>query len=645
MRLSTQMLVAIVGITVLSQLIFGGIAYWLTVEAEEGVRQEMLQRRAEVLAREISLAVVSDSLSDTLVERYRQQYVPDADLLLLYDHRGLQAASGALGESARTTPGLQAALRNAAFSGRETGRLDQGEAAFHWVSRPLFELPYRLLLVQRKEAHELGLWNLVGMRFLATGLVVIWLAVWVALVLASFISRKLRATTEAMTHQATHDALTGLPNRAWLHDHLDRVQSDSDLLAPDMVLLLMDVDGFKEINDVLGYQCGDAVLTELARRIRTVLGANGSLARVGSDEFAVLLPVATADEARACAGRILDETRRPVEAAGIELEAQLSVGGALWSEVGGDGGTLIQAAEIALRNAQEQGTGPRFYETPDMELSRRRLRLASDLRGVIQRGELCLQFQPKVELSRGRVCGHEALVRWRHPELGMVPPDEFIEVAEQTGHIGALTEWVVEQALAFVARRPEGDVAVNISPKNLHDRDFCTALARILARAGVAGARFTVEVTESAMLSEPERVCAHLQRLRDQGIRVSIDDFGTGFSSLAYLKMLPADELKIDRDFVSDMLHDRGDQAIVRSVIDLAHRLGLKVVAEGVEDGDTLAALQALGCETVQGYYLTRPMDAEQALEWRPDARLLTVLRPHTPGGRGLPRDVLPLRP
>lgn len=646
MRLSTQMLVAIVGITVLSQLVFGGIAYWLTVEAERGARLELMDHRAEELAREISLAVVADSLSDELLERHRRNYAPDADLVLLFDHRGLQAASGTLAAAFESAPGLRAALREAAFSGTASGHLEASHGDLDWVSRPLFELPYRLLLVERDASHGLGLWNLVGMRFLATGLVVIWAAVWVALILASLISKKLRATTEAMTHQATHDALTGLPNRAYLHDRLDGVHRDSDILEPDMALLLMDIDGFKEINDVLGYEFGDAVLMELARRVRSVVREEDCVARVGNDEFAVIMAAASSSEARACAQRILGESRRPLEVSGVELDMRLSMGVALWSEVGGDRAALIRAAEIALRNAREQGAELRFYERPDMDLSRRRLRLGSELRGAIQRGDLCLQFQPKVDLASGRVCGHEALVRWRHPELGLVPPNEFIGLAEQTGNIAALSEWVIEHALAFVAQRPEGDVAVNVSPRNLHDRDFCAGLARAVARAGVPGTRLTVEVTESAMLSEPERVCAHLQLLRDQGIRVSIDDFGTGFSSLAYLKTLPADELKIDRAFVSDMLHDRGDQAIVRSVIDLAHRLGLKVVAEGVEDGDTLATLQALGCETVQGYYLARPLDAGQALDWEPDPRLLAALGPKPEGATVLAgHGVLPLRP
>ena len=415
-------------------------------------------------------------------------------------------------------------------------------------------------------------------------------------------SRSLRRQAEENRRQALHDPLTGLPNRRSLYERLERLLADGRPLA----LLVADLDGFKELNDTLGHGAGDTVLSQLGPRVAEAVPNVELLARMGGDEFAVLTfdsePGRVAESFRAA----LDE---PFVVDGISLTLQASLGIARFPAHGDDAPALIQRADVAMYQAKARQSGWLEYEQDRDEHSRTRLALAGELRRAISDGELVVHYQPKADLERGEVISVEALVRWQHPELGLLPPGEFIPMAEQTGQIRPLTLFVLDAAAAQAREWDESGldlkVAVNLAMANLVDSQLPDDVAALLAKHKLPPSRLILEITENVVMADPARTLAILERLRSLGVGLSLDDFGTGHSSLAYLRQLQVDELKIDRSFVTDMVHDGQNAAIVRSTIDLAHAVGIRIVAEGVEDADTLFELKAMGADEVQGFYLS----------------------------------------
>ena len=425
-----------------------------------------------------------------------------------------------------------------------------------------------------------------------------------------------------LRRQALHDGLTGLPNRSHLTDLLRRSLRRSSQTLEPVALLVMDLDQFKEINDALGHDHGDRLLIELSRRLQQLLGPTAELvARLGGDEFAVLLTgPGDLDTAGAAATAIRDALEQPFHLGGISLQVNASIGIAVYPEHAVDGETLARRADVAMYTAKRTGGGVAVYAPEHDQSSIRRLSLLGELRRAIAEDELVLHFQPSVDLATGDVLAAEALVRWQHPVHGLMPPSEFIELAEMSGSIQALTRWVLERAVTTV--RSWGDqgvalpVAVNLSVRNLYDLDLPLWLDQLLADHGVDASKLILEITESVLMDDPTYAMEVMGKLKALGVATSIDDFGTGYSSLAYLKNLPIDELKIDRSFVGTMVTDGSDLTIVRSIIDLSHNLGLDVVAEGVEDAQTLAQLAEMGCDRAQGYYLSRPVPSEELLVW-----------------------------
>jgi diguanylate cyclase (GGDEF)-like protein len=418
----------------------------------------------------------------------------------------------------------------------------------------------------------------------------------------------------AKEHQALHDALTGLPNRLLFRDRVDHVVKGT---KPSAAVMLIDLDHFKEINDTLGHHAGDGLLQEVARRLREELGDEQTVARLGGDEFGVLLPdLERPGDATVMAQRLIGRLREPFWLDGMTLEVDASIGIACLPMHGDDVEQLIQRADIAMYSAKEGGRGFVMYEPRLDRYSPRRLRLAGALRQAIVDGEILLYFQPKAELDTGRIIGVEALARWRHPELGLLGPAEFVPIAEQTGLIGPLTSHVLNEALAQVRRwRDQGlelSVAVNLSARSFLDAQLAAEIPPLLQRWGVEARLLELEITESMLMLDPGRAKATLDRLSAIGLSMSVDDFGTGYSSLANLKRLPVDGIKIDKSFVIDMAHDASDAAIVRSTIDLAHNLGLKVVAEGVENMETWRQLRDHGCDLAQGFHVSRPLPGEE---------------------------------
>ncbi len=428
------------------------------------------------------------------------------------------------------------------------------------------------------------------------------------------------AELERLAH---HDSLTGLPNRLIIHRDFDRLVSgrSGDATQP-AALMLLDLDRFKEINDTLGHHIGDQLLRQVGPRLREAFGTQPHvLCRLGGDEFAILVPaVVDEDQALALARAALAALRRPFAIGDMTLEIGGSLGIAMYPRDGGDSHALLRSADVAMYEAKRTGSGQAVYDRRLDIHSPERLALMADLGLAIRDGQLLLHYQPQIDLRTGGVVGFEALVRWQHPRQGLLQPGSFIPLAEVSEAILPLSLAVVEMALArqadWKARGMGGVMAVNLSARNLVDDRFAAGLEALMRRYGCAPGELELELTETALMHDPEGAVVLLNRIGDLGVQLSIDDFGTGFSSLSHLRRLPISALKIDRTFVRDLVRNPQDAIIVRSTIGLAHSLGLRVVAEGVEEQNTLVVLAEMGCDLAQGFHLGRPQPWETLEPW-----------------------------
>jgi diguanylate cyclase (GGDEF)-like protein len=429
-------------------------------------------------------------------------------------------------------------------------------------------------------------------------------------------TRAIEIVNVELERLALYDALTHLPNRTLFQDRLEHVLKTAEREPAQFAVMLMDLDRFKEVNDTFGHHTGDQLLNQLGQRLAATLRDTDTIGRLGGDEFAILLPGTDRDNTVRVAHKVFDALKQPVQLETMNLMVSASLGIAIYPEHGSDASTLLKHADIAMYQAKLSKSGHCIYDKNLDTHSPRRMTLMSDLRGAIDAGQMQLYYQPIIALSNGTVRGVEALARWTHPEKGLIPPDQFIPMIEQTGLIKVFSHWVINTALrqwsAWNARGINEAVSVNLSMLNLQDREFPDALAELLKKWSVPPHALILEVTESAMMNNPEQALVTLNRFQNLGVDIAIDDFGTGYSSLSHLKRLPVNEIKIDRAFVKDMRHDKDDEVIVRSTIDLAHNLGLMVVAEGVEDVETLNLLTDLHCDLAQGYYFGRPFPAER---------------------------------
>jgi diguanylate cyclase (GGDEF)-like protein len=434
-------------------------------------------------------------------------------------------------------------------------------------------------------------------------------------------SKALRHQAEVNEHQALHDALTDLPNRALFHDRVSHALASARREHVPAAVMIMDLDRFKEVNDTLGHASGDELLKQVGLRLVRSLRESDTVARLGGDEFGVLLPkVVDAEAAVAVARKIRTTLEEPFTIHGLALQMEASVGIALFPDHGTDVQSLLQRADVAMYVAKEHPSGCEVYTRERDEYSPDRLTLLTELRRAIDRGQLVLHYQPKADLRTGEIHGVEALVRWEHPERGLIAPDEFIPPAQKTGVIGPLTMFVLDEALrqcrTWALQGLDLCVAVNLSTRNLLDVHLPDTVLELLGRWEVSPSLLELEITESTILADPVRAMQVLSRLDEMGTRLAIDDFGTGYSSLAYLKRLPVDELKIDKSFILGMEENENDSVIVRSTIDLGRNLGLRVVAEGVESANAWTRLSSLGCDLAQGYFLSRPLPADQLTIW-----------------------------
>ncbi|MFF0559109.1 putative bifunctional diguanylate cyclase/phosphodiesterase [Streptomyces sp. NPDC004266] len=424
----------------------------------------------------------------------------------------------------------------------------------------------------------------------------------------------------ARAEEQLRDPLTGLPNRQWLLERAWTALEEAEGEGVRAALVLIDLDRFRSVNDTLGHLAGDRLLLQIAERLRLALPRGAEAARLGGDEFAVLLPTAdSTTSAQRVARHLVAELSSPLDLDGLTLVLEASAGVAVFPDHALDAEGLLRRADVAMYQAKRDRTGVEVYESKRDSNTPDRLGLLGDLRRALDAGEVELHYQPKVRFD-GQVAGLEALVRWVHPERGKVPPDEFIAIAESSGLMPHLTEYVLETALAQVAQwRAQGlnvPVAVNVSPRDVHTPGFAGAVAARLARHGVPAGALQLEITEHVLLEDPQRAADTLNGLTGHGVKMSLDDFGTGYSSLVHLRRLPVSELKIDRSFVARLAVDTEDAEIVRCTVDLAHSLGLLVVAEGVEDDETWERLRDLGCDAVQGWLVAAAMPPGEATAW-----------------------------
>jgi len=453
---------------------------------------------------------------------------------------------------------------------------------------------------------------------LSLGLLALWAAMYR---IAAGASKELRRQSAHNAYQARHDSLTGLPNRDAFYEAVEGAVAGAAAGGPPAAAMIIDLDRFKEVNDTLGHHSGDQLLRHAADRLRGALRQSDLLARLGGDEFAVLLPtVASVEQTAETADRIRAALEQPFTLQDISVHVGASVGIALAPEHGTTAEDLLQHADIAMYLAKDSAGSHQVYEPESDPYSASKLSMVGDFRRALAEREFEVHYQPKASLANGSVDGVEALVRWNHPERGMIPPGDFIPLAEQTGLIDRLTVYVMDAALRQCAEWQalglDLAVAVNLSARNIGDPALPDTVAGLLSDHGIDAGRLVLELTESTLMVDPVRAKAVLARLHEMGVGLAIDDFGTGYSSLTYLSELPVTELKIDRSFVMSMATSDGDAFIVRATIDLGRNLGLRVVAEGVETESVWNRLGELGCDVGQGYYLSRPVPATELTRW-----------------------------
>ncbi len=438
-------------------------------------------------------------------------------------------------------------------------------------------------------------------------------------------TQDLRTQTAALEikaeHDMTHDSLTGLPNRVLLQDRVEQSISTAFREKFKIALMVLDIDRFKEINETLGHFNGDRILKQFVVRLNGVIRDSDTLARLGGDDFVILIrKISSKKDVEKVAKNIQNALDPPFATEGLTLDIQVSIGAALCPDHGQDFDTLLQHADMSMYAAKNDKSGFVIFSDKLNKSSPQKLTLMGELKQAIERDELRIFFQPKVDNKGEQVTDIEALVRWQHPKHGLMAPNEFIPLAERTGLIKDLSLWVLKNSLSQLSQwRNDGyefGLSVNISAQDLLDPELADTVAGLLAQFNIPADKLCLEITETSVLADPERALEILHHISDIGVRISIDDFGTGYSSLAHLRKMPVNEIKIDRSFVIDMLENHNDKIIVQATIGLGKNLGLDVVAEGVENSETMAELHELGCNQLQGFLFNKPRNAEDFIEW-----------------------------
>lgn len=499
---------------------------------------------------------------------------------------------------------------------RQRGNFIVGSHEYLWVADPVFDSPYIIANTHRRDSSGIQEFlSYIGTSLGVTMFFSIFISLWASAILANLF-QQVADKNKQLEHQSNHDLLTQLPNRNSIGNivrhavKLAKEQNDSILFC------LIDIDALKEINDSLGHESGDILLNQVTQRLKHTLKNYNHIGRFGGNKFSVMIEHRGTDDAENISQKLLENFEPTYEINGHSLYVRATVGIAIFPDHATTAQELVQKTETALHKAKKLSVESTVYDISHDTDSTERLRLTHDLRNAIRNEELQLHYQPQFDVRRNVITSVEALSRWIHPQHGFIPPDVFIEIAEQTGLIQPLTDWVLRTAIKQCAdwhnMGKNLTVSVNLSARNLHDETLGNQIANLLNYWNIAPEKLCLEITETAMMADPEHAKKLLDGLDNLGVRLSIDDFGTGYSSLSYLKQLPVDELKVDKSFVLNMAKDENDASIVRATVGLAHDLGLEVVAEGVEDQASQDALSRMGCEYIQGYHIARPMPHDE---------------------------------
>jgi diguanylate cyclase (GGDEF)-like protein len=622
-------------------VVLSAVSVFAVWSARAGSTASAKAESASRISDDFARAATAVAAEESLERKYRLEPSPDvrtrynAAATALVTALGRARVDGSASDAALVRQLLTEHDTYLAAIGRMFAAIDRNDVPAYTEidakeADPSYAVMEKAVLDEAAEEHSAAVAQLHSMRNLErvtsrlTPIVFmlgLMLAAWLTSVTRAY-RRMLLAERGRAVHDSMHDALTGLPNRALLADRLAQALHSGKRNGTKTALLVIDLDRFKEINDTFGHHYGDELLTQVGPRLAEFLRASDSVSRLGGDEFAVLLPdVGDVAAAEAIAAKLHKALETPFRVEGIDLDVEGSIGIVLSGEHGENPTTLLQRADIAMYVAKAQNLGVFAYDPDTNGNSPARLALLGELRQALDHQQLVVHYQPKVSISTGEVIGAEALVRWLHPTRGLVYPDAFIPVAEHTGLIGPLTQCVltlaVTQARIWMDAGQPLPIAVNLSARNLLDERLPDQIDALLSEHGVPASLLKLEVTESAIMTEPARAGRLLRRLANLGIGISIDDFGAGYTSLGQLKTLPVTELKVDRSFVTTMTEDPSDALIVHSVVDLGHNLGLTIVAEGVETPGALSRLAAFGCDVAQGYHWSRPVPIEEFDAWR----------------------------
>jgi len=619
MRLRFQILFSVLGITFLAQAVFGLLAYREITESRGDQLTIFLQYLTREIAERLTLPG-NPYIAETYLEELRQKFsTPESVLLIQKDERIVYVA----GTQNQDSSDISKLLNKAYSDSDKHGLIDLGGVQYYWAVSQLPNKEYQLVMLEPADNNEIRIASALRLRLISSGVVILWIAVWVSLILSSKITRQLDEKNDQLEHMALHDTLTGLPNRTLLADRLEQLLLQSQRSKDPFALLLIDLDRFKEINDTLGHQFGDEILKMVSSRLLKSIREEDSIARLGGDEFAVLLPQTDLKGSEFCANRIMYSMDAPFRVNNVSTESKASIGIALYPDHGESGDALMQYADVAMYQAKRSQSGYAIYDTSQNTHSIRRLQLMNDLRDAVEKNEIHVHYQPLIDKASQSVTGVETLARWCHPVLGDITPDEFIPMAEQTGQIRLLTLQVLELALKDSSLwRKQGyslGVSINLSTYCLQDLSLPDEIYSIIQSYDIDFADVELEITESALMHDLSRAGKILDQLNHMGLRLAIDDFGTGFSSLNYLKNLPVDTLKIDKSFIMDMCDNPSDNAIVKTIIELGHNLGCRVVAEGIENQRTLDCLTALNVDVMQGFFYSRPLPADKFSIWLVD--------------------------
>ena len=634
-----------VSLAIASVAIFVMVRGFVTSQARDAVEQNTRFVAQAVLSRELAPGDFERQLTPArrraLKRLFRQQVmIDDVESAALYDTGGSLRFSTTEPAGAGTAPLHAASAVRATLAGQKIRTAVEQTTARDGSSRTVLRQLVPIwfgdraagVLVTERDYAPIA--RSVTATFLPIALVLegVLLVLFISLFpVLRRATRQIDSHMEEIEHQALHDSLTGLPNRVLFHDRIETALANARRTGGRAAVLLLDLDGFKEINDALGHASGDQLLRELAVRLRGTLRDTDTIARLGGDEFGVVMPAGSADDVLETATRIHVAVDEPFEIGGLSLDVKTSVGGVLYPDDASDADTLVRFADVAMYAAKRNRTRIELYNPAADVSSRESLSLGSELRRALEAGDIVAHYQPKVEVSSGRVVGAEALVRWDHPERGIVLPSQFLPVVQKAGLMGSLTALVLQGAAAEAAAWSRDGldlgVAVNVDVDALLDPAFPRRVAEVLEETGLAPELLTIELTETSLMADPVRAGYVARELSSVGVRLSIDDFGTGYSSLGYLTALPLAELKIDRSFVGRMTESPMDMVIVRTILDLGSNLDLSVVAEGIESTKAREMLEELGCGLAQGYEFGSPMSAGRLTAFLRSLREVDCLR------------------